>query len=139
MKLCYYSEKQNLGDAINPLIFNKFLPDFFDNNEEEKFLGIGSIIGFPEFHKAEKKIVFSSGFAYGELPKIDDSYDFICVRGPLTAKKLGLDIKTAITDGAILINTFDFGTPEKIYKYSFMPHIGSESFYPWKELARPIL
>lgn len=36
--------------------------------------------------KANKKIIFSSGFAYGKILKIDASYNFICVRGPLTAQ-----------------------------------------------------
>ena len=139
MKLVYH-EGKNFGDALNPLIFNQLLPNFFDENENDVLLGIGSIIGLKQHYK-QRKIVFSSGFAagndstYGSIPELDDTWDFKCVRGPLTAKILNLDQNLAVADGAILLNVFFEKKSEKKIKYSYMPHHKSFDMYnQWSEL-----
>ena len=135
MRLQYY-KKPNFGDALNPIVFNKMLPNFFNDDPEYDFFGIGSIIGLPIVRRANKKIIFSSGFAYGELPKLDDSYDIICVRGPLSAKALNIDKKLAIADGALLLREFQYEKVEKEYDFSFMPHRSSEHRYPWDKICK---
>ncbi len=134
MRLKYY-KKANFGDALNPIIFNKLLPDFFDEDSEHDFFGIGSILGLPMVKEANKKIIFSSGFAYGNVPQIDSSYDIVCVRGPLSAKALNIDKKLGIVDGALLLRELDFNKVKKEYDFSFMPHWESELRYPWKTLC----
>lgn len=136
MLLNYY-RGQNFGDALNPIIFNQLLPGFFDDDPTIEFSGIGSIIGLPMSPEAKRRIIFSSGFAYGTLPQIDDTYDIVCVRGPLTANILKIDPNRAITDGAILLNALKLPRPDKkVHKYSFMPHWESELKYPWKEICQ---
>lgn len=135
MRLQYY-KKPNFGDALNPKIFNKLLPNFFDEDPEHDFFGIGSILGLPFVTKANKKIIFSSGFAYGKLPQLDSSYDIICVRGPLSAKALNIDKKLGIVDGALLLREFQYKSVEKEYEFSFMPHWESETRYPWDKLCK---
>lgn len=113
MKLIYYKKHVNFGDALNPMVFNRFLPGFFDKNEDSVFIGIGSILHM-KFPDASQKIVFSSGFAYyGEMPRIDSSYYFSCVRGPLTCSALKIDKKYSITDGAALLKRFDLPEGKK--------------------------
>jgi len=103
MKLTFH-RGDNFGDKLNPLIFEHYLPDFFDDDTSIRFLGIGTILGLKKFAEG-KKIVFSSGASntmrstYGEVPELDDSYDIYCVRGPLTAELLNLPSEKAITDG----------------------------------------
>ena len=46
MKLIYYQKNKNFGDALNPYIFNKLIPNFFDEDPSSIFLGIGSILQF---------------------------------------------------------------------------------------------
>ena len=135
MRLRYYT-KPNFGDALNPMVLKKMLPDFFDDDPEHDFFGIGSIIGLPMVRNAKNKIIFSSGFAYGELPKLDSSYDVICVRGPLSAKALSLDEKLGIADGALLLREFGYENVKKEYDFSFMPHRSSEHRYPWDEICK---
>jgi succinoglycan biosynthesis protein ExoV len=135
MRLQYY-KKPNFGDALNPMIFNKFLPNFFDDNPEQDFFGIGSIIGLPIVKKAKHKIIFSSGFAYGKIPQIDSSYDIVCVRGPLSSEALKLDKKMAVADGALLLKEFSFKPTPKEYRFSFMPHWDSEHRYPWDRISK---
>lgn len=137
MKLRYHLSK-NFGDALNPLIFNHFLPDFFNDNNEIEFIGIGSILGFKSVQNAKKKVVFSSGFAYGSKPILNTSYDIKCVRGPLTANVLNIDSKYGVADGAILLQHMPLPNKtliKKKYKYSFMPHWESALKYNWKELC----
>ncbi len=134
--LLNYFRGQNFGDALNPIIFDRLLPGFFDDDPDIEFSGIGSIIGLPMNVAAKRRIIFSSGFAYGTLPHIDETFDIVCVRGPLTAKILKIDPNLAITDGAILLNALKFPQQEKKYKYSFMPHWESELKYPWERICQ---
>jgi succinoglycan biosynthesis protein ExoV len=129
MKL-YYHKGKNFGDQLNPMIFDFFLPNTFNENDPDLFVGVGSLIGlvsrFPQ-----KKLIFSSGLAdgdagtYGPVPQDLSSYEFICVRGPLTAKRLNLDPTLAITDGAILLAAMDLPLVRSQEVISFMPHAGS--------------
>lgn len=143
MKLCYYLGK-NFGDAINPLLFEKLLPDFFDDDTRILFLGVGSTIGLLKGHEnTEKIIVFSTGYGagnhdiYGYEPELDEKYEILCVRGPLTAEHFKLAPEKALVDGAVLITEIfpksDF--KEKKYKYSFIPHHVSENMFDgWQSL-----
>ena len=134
MRLRYF-ESKNFGDALNPHLFKKLLPGFFDDDPSIDFLGIGSILGFDFAHSSTRKIVFSSGFAYGTKPTVDASFDIICVRGPLTAKALSLDQKLAVADGAILVREIFRENPGKKYRISYMPHWESELKFDWASLC----
>lgn len=141
MKLEYH-KGANFGDALNPIIFNYFLPNYFDEDNSVIVLGIGSILGLIKPNSFQRAIVFSSGFAngakstYGSLPKINNRYDIICVRGPLTAKLLKLDKKKSATDGAILLAAMPWKDITKKWNYSFIPHVGSLDFFDWEDLCK---
>lgn len=142
MKL-YYHKGKNFGDQLNPLIFDHFLPSAFNESDDELFVGIGSLIGlvsrFPN-----RKLVFSSGLAdgdastYGPVPHDLSSFEFVCVRGPLTAKRLGLSANLAITDGAILLAAMPLPLVRSHEVISFMPHAGSEQFYNHQKMAEEL-
>ncbi|MEM7551850.1 MAG: polysaccharide pyruvyl transferase family protein [Bacteroidota bacterium] len=136
MRLIYY-KGNNFGDELSPFIFNKLLPNFFNDDATTLFYGIGSILGEQTFKEKAKRIIFSSGFGNynGAPPKIDKDSDVICVRGPITAELLKIDKSKAVTDGALLLKSFDFPEVEKKYDFSFIPHWVSELKYPWKELC----
>ncbi len=139
MKL-YFHRGKNFGDQLNILIFDYFMPNAFDDDEENIFVGIGSLIGLVSRFPG-RKIVFSSGLAdgdestYGKVPKDLSSYEFLCVRGPLTAKKLGIKPELAITDGAILLAAMNLPLVRSHEVISFMPHAGSEQFYDHQKMA----
>ncbi len=137
MILRYFNENNNFGDQLNPFIFYKLTKDFFDNNENIEFFGIGSIIGLNlSENNGSKKIIFSSGFAYSKKNKlIDNTYDVACLRGFLSAKKLGLPDKLAIADGALLLKQIPLAKVNKEYPVSFMPHWTSERKYDWKKIC----
>ena len=137
MILSYYKEEPNFGDAINPIIFNHLLPGFFDEDERSLFLGIGSILGLINgYDQTRRLIVFSSGYAYGKAPILNERYDIRCVRGPLTACAIKINKDKAITDGAVLLRLLpEFKTsPEKKHRFSFIPHHVSEEMFDQYEL-----
>jgi succinoglycan biosynthesis protein ExoV len=134
MRLRYF-ESKNFGDALNPHLFNKLLPGFFNDNPAIDFIGIGSILGFDMAQTSNLKIVFSSGFAYGTKPIINETFDIVCVRGPYTARALSLDEKLAVADGGILISQMVKDRPKKVYPVSFMPHWESELKFDWATLC----
>lgn len=146
MKL-HYHKGENFGDAINPRIFNHYLGNLIDSNDDEILIGIGSLLGlFKKPANCKKVYIFSSGFGagdestYGSIIKLTDEFEVICVRGKLTAKELNIDTSFAIADGAILLPLVTkIDQEDKIYDFSFMPHVGSLNVYKkWKEVLTPI-
>lgn len=145
MKLCWYklpNGERNFGDNLNPWLWDKLIPRILDNDAKTAFVGIGSLLndGLPRRTRhARKRIVFGTGVGYGKGNlKLDESYKIYCVRGPLSAKALGLDDKAAVTDGAVLIRSVFSQVPEKKYKFSYMPHYelaGEGWAYACKELG----
>lgn len=125
MKLCFYKEN-NFGDKLNIWLWENLIPGVIDNDESTAFVGIGTLLNehLPnKTRKAFKRVIFSTGVGYGKgLPQIDDSYKIYCVRGPLSAKALGLPTELAITDGAVLIRRLININSQKIYRFSYIPH-----------------
>ena len=144
MELVYHTGN-NFGDKLNPIIFNHFAKDLFNEQDDEYFVGIGSILGLKQ-HLVGKKHVFSSGYAandsgtYGAVPQIDSSYNVLCVRGPLTAALLKLDPKLAVCDGAVLITEIDeykFDELKSTDDILYIPHHKSEDMYSnWEDLCK---
>jgi succinoglycan biosynthesis protein ExoV len=127
MKLIYYKEK-NFGDQLNLWIWPKLIPSLFEQNNQTVFIGIGTLLHekrLESLQHSEKKVIFSTGVGYGKKPRTDqlnNSYHIYCVRGPLSAQVLGLSETLAITDGAVLLRRLFKINPNKLYKFSYMPH-----------------
>lgn len=143
MKLFYFIAKNgvgNFGDELNPWIWNKFIPEIFKNNDSAIFMGFGTILNSKINLDSKKIAVFSSGAGYGEMPNINKNWKIYCLRGPLSAKKLGISMGLAITDGAVLVNKFLKPSPYKKYRCSFMPHI-MQAYYgekAWQDLCNDL-
>lgn len=141
MKLYYYKSKLgNFGDDLNGWLWNDLLPDFFDENEDVRFSGIGTIIS-PEMPKAKKWIVFGSGIGYGFPPEGfgDEHWDIMCVRGPLSANVLGLSQNQYITDGAAFLNAHPEFTPLPEHERSgtlFIPHHKALAHGQWEKFVQ---
>ncbi len=136
MKLHYWKGAPNFGDALNPWLWPRLLPSAFDSEGGIDFIGIGTLL---DAHKEQewklpKRVVFGSGVGYGPIPKITERWKIYAVRGPRSAKALGLDLEVGITDPAILLRQIYKAAPLKKYQYSFMPHWQS-NLQPWKELC----
>lgn len=102
MKLIYFKgSRPNFGDDLNAILWPQLIPEFFDEDGDEGFLGIGTIIGM-RFAPVKKLHVFSSGVGYDSIEFGADLRKVWCVRGPYSAKHLGLEPRHALTDGGIL-------------------------------------
>ena len=84
MRLYYYRDPVgNFGDDLNPWLWSRLIPDLLDDQSDELFVGIGTLLN-QLVPKATRTVVFGSGAGYGELPEIYETWEFYCVRGPLT-------------------------------------------------------
>jgi succinoglycan biosynthesis protein ExoV len=135
MKLFYYrGTAPNFGDELNSFMWNKILPrDFLDEDERELFLGIGSILYDHHPKQAMKHIVGSGYGGYSGVPDVHDgSWNPVFVRGPRTARILGLPADKAVGDSAILLRTLDLPKPIA-GGVAFMPHFESLPRGNWAE------
>jgi succinoglycan biosynthesis protein ExoV len=139
VKLFYFRSADgttNFGDELNRDLWRHFLPRAFDDDASALFVGIGTLLN-DLLPKASRTIVFGSGVGYGGgLPQRDEGWEVYCVRGPLSARALGLAEDLAITDPAALVSRMpaDLSRASRC-TYAFMPHWESQ-VDEWSRLTR---
>ncbi|MCB4824250.1 polysaccharide pyruvyl transferase family protein [Roseicella aerolata] len=104
MRLIHYRTKvPNFGDDLNAVLWEGLVPGLFDGDPSTGFTGIGTIIGMP-CGEVPRLHVFSSGVGNDPIERWrDKQVEYWCVRGPISARILGLPADRAITDGALLV------------------------------------
>ncbi len=105
----WQGKTRNFGDELNTLIWPRLLPDFFDDDPAEVFLGIGSIL---DARHAADAVKLAAGAGYGgyePLPALDASWVIHWVRGPRTARLLGLPESRGLGDPAMLLPQAGWG------------------------------
>ena len=134
MKLHYFTDAPNFGDALNPWLWPQLLGSRLDHDATQLFLGIGTILkaGLPA---AQAYYVLGAGAGYGEFPTIDDRWKIYAVRGPRTARALGIQAELAATDGAALLRTVPLPAPHPGPALGFMPHFRAMPHVPWRDLC----
>jgi len=139
MKLVFFrGNVPNFGDELNLHVWPALLPQgFLDEDESELFVGIGSIIG-DHLPAKSRKFVMGSGYAgYMGLPDVHDgTWDIRFVRGPNTAKTLGIDKSLSVCDSAILLRAMDLPAPDESVGIAFMPHYESLERGFWAEACK---
>ena len=139
MKLTYFSGPEpNFGDELNPWLWPQLLPDgFLDDDESELFLGIGSILWGHLPTEPTKHVVGSGYGGYSGPPDMHDgSWNVVFVRGPRTARTLGLPPETAICDSAVLLRRVSLPEPAPGIDVAFMPHFESFKRGNWPAVCR---
>lgn len=128
MKLWYYQVGSNFGDMLNPWLFGRLRPDLLDDNASTVLLGIGTLLNDQnQFPEAQRIVVLGSGVGYGGgLPALDHRWTFKCVRGPLSARVLGLDANLAVVDPGVLVRDYA-NQGAKCFRVSYIPHWESRS------------
>jgi succinoglycan biosynthesis protein ExoV len=130
VKLYYFRDAgglRNFGDDLNEWLWPQLIPDLLDDDEGVTLVGIGTLLN-NTIHQhlspmCRRIIVFSSGAGYGcATPNLDDSWKIYCVRGPLSARALGLPEELAVTDGAVLLRRIYAPAATKTHRFSYMPH-----------------
>jgi succinoglycan biosynthesis protein ExoV len=115
----------NFGDDLNLWLWDFLLPGFREVHPEVLLVGVGTVLNKVLLPEGVKKLVIGSGFGYGTLPDFSDGsqWDIRCVRGPLTAGKLGIDPELGIIDPAVLVADMpEFQNLPKAGGPIFVPH-----------------
>jgi len=141
MKIFSYQrpdQQPNFGDDLNRWLWPKLAPGLFSgffgegdrtsNQADTVFIGTGTLLNHKlgrRIAPAKKAVIFGTGAGYERpMQSVPSQWDICCVRGPLSAKQLGLPPEKAITDGGLLIAKV-FSPSNQPSGCSFMPHIHS--------------
>jgi succinoglycan biosynthesis protein ExoV len=123
--------ERNFGDELNALLWPKLLPGFFDDDPAEQFLGIGSVLD-ARHETGAVKLVAGAGYGgYEAPPTLDANWIIHWVRGPLTARRLGLPEVCGLGDPAMLLSAPCAGGRS----IGFMPHFQSLERGAWAAAA----
>jgi succinoglycan biosynthesis protein ExoV len=129
---CWRGTRRNFGDELNALLWPPLLPDFFNQDPSELFLGIGSVLE-ARHDPAALKLVAGSGYGgYAAPPALDARWVIHWVRGPRTARVLGLPESCGLGDPALLLSA---PRPADASSVGFMPHFESLARGAWAEAA----
>ena len=139
LKLYYFKSADgvpNFGDDLNPWLWRQLLGDFLASESDTILSGIGTLLN-ERFPRARRTLVFGSGVGLGSgIPRIDDTWTFYCVRGPLSAQALGLPASVAVTDPALFVaNLLPKVTAEPRHRFSYMPHYRNANDH-WAAVCR---
>ncbi len=125
----------NFGDELNTVLWPRLLPDFFDQNADTRFLGIGSILD-GRHDRGATKLVAGSGYGgYESRAALDPSWIVHWVRGPRTALHLGLPAALGIGDPGSLVPLAGLMPIREPRDIGFMPHFESAVRGAWREVA----
>ena len=132
--------KLNFGDDLNYWLWPKLIPECINDDKDGiHFLGIGTLLKArrikEKLRHADKVVIFSSGCWGGNLPILGDRCHIYGVRGPRTAKALGLDESMVLGDGAYLLRNLIPLPKTKGASIGFVPHHGSEQNVNWPAIC----
>lgn len=135
MQLFHFDHTPNYGDALNPWLWPRLLGQQLQPLSPTLFLGIGTILK-TDLPPAEGYAVLGAGGGYGRFPRPDHRWRIYAVRGPLTARGLGLSPRLAATDGAYLLRTVALPPPIAAGpRIGFMPHWQTRLRVPWEKIC----
>lgn len=125
----------NFGDELNTMLWSRLLPNFFDDDPSVLFLGIGSVLD--NRHAAGVlKLVVGAGYGGYEPPAaLDGAWRIQWVRGPRSARLLGLDPALGLGDPAALLPVAGISIGGGGTKIGFMPHFESAMHGAWAQAA----
>ncbi|MEJ0020833.1 MAG: polysaccharide pyruvyl transferase family protein [Acetobacteraceae bacterium] len=132
--------ERNFGDELNALLWPVLLPDFFDDDPGALFLGIGSVLD-ARHDQAVRKVVAGAGYGgYQPPPVLDARWTIHWVRGPCTARRLGLPEACGLGDPAMLLplprpEGLPLPSGEGGRAVGLMPHFESLHLGAWREAA----
>ncbi len=136
-----FNREPSFGDSLNQWMWHRLAPDLFEQDDSTLFVGTGTLLNnkLPERVAPRQKLaIFSTGAGYGQPPKtIPDTWDIYCVRGPLSARQLGLPDSMAIADGGLLLTQL-FTAAGRKEGCSFLPHIyhADEADDNWQRICQ---
>lgn len=136
MKLyCWRGETRNFGDELNMLLWPRLLPGLFDDDDSALFLGIGSVLDARHPPGAIKLVAGAGYGGYWPPARLDGTWRIHWVRGPQTARMLGLAASRGVGDPAMLLPAAGWQAGVNGGGIGFMPHFESLSRGAWQQAA----
>jgi succinoglycan biosynthesis protein ExoV len=144
--LRYVDDTGNFGDDVNDLLWPALLPEIrlrtvsnrstgSITGDDQILIGVGTILN-ERIPAVGRKLVLGSGTGYLDLPSLDETYEVLAVRGPLTADALGLERSLAATDSAALLQDVDIDDQHlPAMDVAFVPHHRSMACLPWDDVC----
>jgi succinoglycan biosynthesis protein ExoV len=135
------SDHGNFGDDLNLWLWDFLLPGLRDVHQETLLVGVGTVLNKVLLPPAVHKLVIGSGFGYGSLPDMSDGreWDIRCVRGPMTAEKIGLPAEKGIIDPAVMVTEMpEFQNLPKNGRRTFIPHWESAVAGLWPGICKTV-
>lgn len=137
----YYPQgSDNVGDELNAWLWPTLLGDVA-SGEDIALLGIGTLLNEPfcrQLRSEQSIVVLGTGAGYGALPQLDKRWKFYAVRGPHTAREMGISLDLAIADSAYLLAGLDWraGVPDRTAgEVLVVPHHRSLQLLDWQALC----
>lgn len=132
----------NFGDELNRWLWSGFLSETFrETGDDVLFVGIGTVLD-RNLPPARLTIVFGTGTGYTPAPSdlsVNSArWRIYGVRGPLSARALNLDARTALTDPAILLATLPEFQGLKRQGVIFIPHWKSVRYGDWPRICQSL-
>jgi len=137
MRTFYFNKNENFGDHLNSWLWPRLFPDQLAGPRDDVLIGIGTLLKTALNNLPGRKIVFGTGTGYGDIPLPEAVADWLIyfVRGPLTARALGIEPDKAIVDGAWLVDHLDDVRyrPGERKGIVFVPHYVTDLNANWQQ------
>ncbi len=136
MRLFYCDHLPNFGDRLNSWLWPRLLPDHLDVRSPTLLVGVGTLLSEGMAPWATK-VVLGAGAPNAKPMSLDGSWCVYGVRGPLTARALGLPASAALCDPAVLVPLFNKLLNDKAHRSraGFMPHHLSANLGDWQRVC----
>jgi succinoglycan biosynthesis protein ExoV len=142
MDLIYYKDPDgNFGDDLNEWIWDYLLPGWQAWDHSTSLLGVGTLLNKARLDplRDRRLLIVGSGVGYGSVPTLPlpTSWDVRSVRGPQSARLLGLPMGAGLLDPAVMIPEFaEFSAIKTAGAPIFIPHHSSLGRHNWTEACR---
>jgi succinoglycan biosynthesis protein ExoV len=130
----------NFGDDLNSWLWDDLLPGWRGWDPDRVLLGVGTLISSTFLDRAATRgrrfLIAGAGVGYGDgrLPRMDDAavWDVRSLRGPYSARSLGLPETMGVIDPAVMIATLPGHAPGAATGQPlFVPHESTVDRHDW--------
>lgn len=139
MELFHYEAKSgNFGDDLNLWFWDEVLAGWRDILPDHVLIGVGTLIN-DKLPAGRPKLIMGSGVGYGHrpvTPELIAESRIVALRGPASARFLGLPETTGVVDPAVLIaDLARFSGIKTTGRAIFIPHVSSLHRFDWDRLC----
>jgi hypothetical protein len=128
-------EGGNFGDDLNRTLWYRLFPDIDQLSKEISVVGIGTILSGKPAAKT-RKVVLGSGARGPKVQLNSDNSDIRWVRGPQSARAVGVAPYLGIGDPAWLYSDlFDAFDADRSGTIGFIPHWATWRSFDWEKVA----